>query len=376
MAAGKPDSFLHVSRPEIDVPGARPGDPATYAAARAAFERLIREGKLIRDEQPRLYLYRLTRNGRAQLGIVAEVLVQAYLDGRVRRHEFTRPDKEDDRTRHVEAINANSGPVFLIYRDRSALHGLLHDWVDAHAPDVDFVADDGVRHELWVIDDSDVIREVVDEIEAGGALYIADGHHRCAAAARVCQTRRNQGANSADAPWEAFLGVAFPDSELEILDYNRVVRDLNGLDESEFLERIRESFAVEPADEPVHPSNHGEFGMYLGGKWYRLRYLGKIPTDPVGHLDVSILATELLDPVLGIKDARRDERINFVGGIRGLSELERLVDSGEYAVAFAMRPTDIDELLAVADAGEVMPPKSTWFEPKLRDGMVIQQLED
>lgn len=377
MAAGNPDSFLHVSRPEIDLgPDADPYSAEAYAQARRAFERLLNLGLLRRDAVPAYYLYRLTMGRHRQLGIAAEVAVAAYEDGRVKKHEFTRPAKEDDRMRHIEALDANTGPVFLLYRHDADLAARLDAWTTAHPAEVDFTADDGVRHELWPVTAADVCAAITATIDAQGALYIADGHHRAAAAARVSAARRAAApAAGDDAPHHAFFGVLFPDDQVQVLDYNRVVRDLNGLDMETLLRRLSSHFSVIPADGQVRPDRPGVFGMYVGGAWYRLSVNPEfVPDDPVGRLDASILSALVLEPILGIADIRRDDRIDFVGGIRGLDELERRVDSGEMAVAFSLHPVQLHDLMAVADAGAVMPPKSTWFEPKLRDGLVLQSL--
>ncbi len=374
MVDGKPDSFLHVSRPEIDLePGISLYDDACYQKAAENFDRLQATGAMVRDDTENLYLYRLTFDGRSQLGIAAEVAVQAYLDGRVKKHEFTRPDKEDDRTRHIDAIDANSGPVFLVYRQDPDLDSFLTEWTEQNDPVIDLAADDNVRHEFWVVSGRDDIQRIVGAIDARGALYIADGHHRCAAAARVCQARGTDQPGRHD----GFFGVLFPHNQTRVYDYNRVVSDLNGLDETAFLDAIGDTFDVDPSDGPVRPDRPNTFGMFIGGSWYRLAIDDKLVdrNDPVRRLDVALLADYLLEPVLGISDPRRDKRIDFVGGIRGLGELERRVAAGA-AVAFSLFPTSLDDLMAVADAGQVMPPKSTWFEPKLRDGLLAQLLSD
>jgi uncharacterized protein (DUF1015 family) len=304
--------------------------------------------------------------------------VADYDANRIRRHEFTRPDKEDDRMRQIDALNAQTGPVLLAYRSDPSVDTLLESLANG-TPDVDIVADDGITHRLWVISDAEVISKISRLFGAMPALYIADGHHRSASAARLAAARRpNRPAPTGDENYEFFLAVIFPHAQMQILDYNRVVRDLNGLSPEAFLAKIAQRFSVETRGEPLRPQRRGEFGMYLGGQWYRLRISRSlIPEhDPVARLDVSLLAEHLLQPVLGISDPRRDPRIDFVGGIRGLQELEKRVDSGEMAVAFALYPTQMSELMAVADAGEVMPPKSTWFEPKLADGLVSYLLDD
>lgn len=378
MAASKPYSFLHVSRPEIDLPeGIALTDPVCYRKAAENFSKFQQTNVLIRDTQPSLYLYRLTFQGRQQLGIAAEVACAAYEDGRVKRHEFTRPDKEDDRLRHIEATRSNSGPVFLIYRQQPQVEQVCQAWLAAHAPVCDFVADDGVRHELWVIADNAVIQAIVGGIEHTNALYIADGHHRCAAAVRVAKAHRQaQGQANTNAPHQAFLGVMFPNHQVRIMDYNRVVKDLAGYTVPSFIAALSQVAHVQPVQAPYKPSAPRQIGMYLAGQWYCLQLFERdLPGDPAARLDVSLLQNRVLSPLLGINDPRTDKRIDFVGGIRGIDELQRRVDRGEMAVAFAMFPTNLDDLLAVADAGQVMPPKSTWFEPKLRDGLIIQLID-
>ncbi len=372
-AAGKPYSFLHISKPEIDLPeGIDPYDPAVYAKAAENLKRMMEEGVLVQDEKPCYYAYRLTMGDHQQTGLVAGASVADYDSNRIRKHEFTRPAKEDDRVRQIEAVNAETGPVLLAYPEAPEVDRIL-DEATAGAPAIDVTADDGVRHTLWVIDDDATIDALTRAFDALHAIYIADGHHRSAAGSRVCANRGGVGNPAAP---QYFLSVIFPHHQMRILDYNRVVRDLNGLSPEALLARIAENFEVERSEVPVKPGRPGEFGMYLDGQWYRLRIKPeRVPDDdPVARLDVSLLADNLIDPILGISDPRRDERIDFVGGIRGLAELEKRVDSGEMAVAFSLHPTRMEDLMAVADANEVMPPKSTWFEPKLADGLVSLML--
>ncbi|MBK5965841.1 hypothetical protein CCR95_17575 [Thiocystis minor] len=372
MVAGRPWSFLHISRPEIDLPeGTDPYAPAVYARARENLERMLAEGLLLRDPAPRYYVYRLTMGEHRQTGLVASASVAAYDAERIKKHELTRPVKEDDRVRQIEALNAQTGPVFLVYRATPAIDDLLAE-VGTTPAEVDLTAADGVRHELWTIADATSIVHLTAAFEALDALYIADGHHRAAAASRVAAARRASGASG-----DGFLSVIFPHDQMHILDYNRVVRDLHGLDTDAFMNRLSVAFAIEGSPVPVRPEKPAEFGMYLAGHWYRLTLdSGRIPhDDPVARLDVSLLQDNLIGPILGIKDPRRDERIDFVGGIRGLEGLVQWVDTGEMAVAFSLYPTGMRELMAVADASEVMPPKSTWFEPKLADGLVSQVLD-
>ena len=373
-AAGRPWSFLHISKAEIDLPAdTDPYSPAVYSRSAENLRRLVDAGVLVRDPSPRYYAYRLTLGGHVQTGLVAAASVADYDSNRIRKHEFTRPDKEDDRVRQIEALNAQTGPVLLAYPDCPAVDRLLAE-ATRGTPLADVTAPDGVRHTTWAIAAPAAVAALGSAFDALPRLYIADGHHRSAAASRVAAARRGgTGGGSA----EYFLAVIFPAHEMRILDYNRVVRDLNGLTPDAFLARVGERFAVAPAPGPVHPEAPGVVGMYLGGRWYRLTIDPTLipAADPVARLDVSLLSDHLLGPVLGIADLRRDKRIDFVGGIRGLRELERRVDSGEMAVAFALHATPMGDLMAVADSGQVMPPKSTWFEPKLADGLVSHVLD-
>ncbi len=372
-ATGKPWSFLHISKPEIDLPAdTDPYSPTVYAKGRENLQRMLAAGILHRDATPCYYGYELRMGDHRQLGFVAVASVAAYDDGRIKKHEFTRPDKEDDRVRQIDALNAQTGPVLLAYPDAPRADRLLAQ-ACAGAPAVEVTAADGIRHTIWVVDDATVIGDITAAFDAMPALYIADGHHRSAAASRVAAARRQPGIEQAS---DYFLAVVFPHHQMKIMDYNRVVKDLNGLLPDEFLARIGERFAVAPACGAVKPTCPGEVGLYLPGRWYRLNIDPKLfSADPVARLDVSLLSEHVLGPILGVADLRRDKRIDFVGGIRGLAELERRVDSGEMAVAFAMYPTRMADLMAVADADQVMPPKSTWFEPKLADGLVSHVLD-
>lgn len=377
LAAGRPHSFLHISRPEIDLPpGQDPYAPEVYARGAENFARLMKEGVLIRDATPRYYVYRLRMGEHTQTGLVCTASVAAYQSQRIRRHEFTRPAKEDDRVRQIEALNAQTGPVLLAYRDDADLDALLAA-ATRSTPEVEVEARDGVCHSVWVVDDPQWCVRVSACFEAMPVLYIADGHHRSAAAARVAQARDGAAPGAAgEAAHDYFLAVAFPAGQMQILDYNRVVRDLGELSPERFLGCLASDFEVAAVGAPVAPHQPGEFGLYLARNWYRLTLdPARIPEDPVARLDVSLLTDRVLAPILGIRDLRRDPRIDFVGGIRGLAELERRVDSGGMAAAFALRPTPMGDLMAVADAGEVMPPKSTWFEPKLADGLVSHVLD-
>jgi len=373
---GRPRSFLHISKPEIDLPeGTDPHDDKVYAKGAENLKALIAENVLQRDDQPCYYIYRLNMDGHVQTGLVVIASVADYDTNRIRKHEFTRPDKEDDRVKQIDALNAQTGPVFLTYRHDDNVDKLVADACN-ETPEYDLTADDGVQHTIWVLKDQKTIDAITENFDQMDCLYIADGHHRSAAASRVAAMRRQQGAASDDIS-QYFLSVVFPDNQMQILDYNRVIKDLNGLNKESFLQNIDKAFTIEESAEAVKPTSSGQFGMYLDGQWYRLTITEDlIPLDdPVGRLDVSLLQNQLIDPVLGISDPRRDKRIDFVGGIRGLGELEKRVNSGEMVVAFSFYPTSMADLMAVADAGEVMPPKSTWFEPKLADGLVSHVLD-
>ena len=364
--AGDARSFLHVTKPEIDLP------PATdhyadvvYATGAKNLEKLIADGVLVRDAKPSLYVYALTMNGHTQTGLVFGASVAEYERNVVRKHEFTRPDKENDRVRHVETTRAQTGKVFLVHPKNDVVAREIAQ-ARTKPPHTSFTAPDGVTHELWTIDDPQRIASLEKAFEAIGPIYIADGHHRSAAAARVAQAHRAAGTASADT--EMFLAVSFPADEVRIMPYNRVVKDLGGLTPDAFMKQVEKVFTVREGKPSSKPH---VFGMYMQGRWFTLE-ASNVPTDPVGRLDVSILQDRLLAPILGIKDPRRDTRIAFVGGIRGDGELVKRVDAGE-AVAFSLHPTSIEDLFAIADSENVMPPKSTWFEPKLRDGLVVHR---
>lgn len=368
QADGKPHSFLHVSKPEIDLPAdADPYAEAVYAQGAANLSALQDSGVLRRDATPCFYVYQLEMQGRVQTGVVAAASVAGYDAGDIRRHEFTRPDKENDRVRHIETLDAQTGPVFLIYRSEARLNALL---AEAASGPADAEAElQGVRHSLWVVQQPEQVAAFEAAIGDLDRLYVADGHHRSAAASRVAASRPGDPA----AQW--FLTVTFPHDQVHILDYNRVLADLHGRTPQQFLDALRERASVTPADAPVAPDQRHVYGLYVDGGWYRVQVPDSaVPADPVGRLAVSVLHDHLIEPVLDISDPRRDPRIDFVGGIRGLGELERRVDSGEMAAAFSLHPTSLEDLMAVADSGAVMPPKSTWFEPKLADGMVTYLL--
>jgi len=377
-AAGNPVSFLHVGKPEIDLPpDVHPYDERVYQKGKENLQKLVADGVLKEDRSPCLYVYAQTMGDHTQEGIVCCASVEEYLNDTIKKHELTRKDKEDDRTRHVRVTSAHSGPIFLTYHARPAIDAVV-DRVRRTPPENDFVADDGIRHRVWVISDTTTIGELQKEFAGVRHLYVADGHHRSAAAARVGKEAAESNSNHrGDEEYNFFLAVLFPHNQLRIMDYNRIVKDLNGATVQGFLAELGKIFGVEKAAGPVRPSKKGEYGMYLKGAWYRLQSppppLLTAP-DPVEGLDVSRLQNLVLAPLLGIDDPRMSKRIDFVGGIRGLEELERRVNSEEMAVAFALYPTSITELLAIADAGKTMPPKSTWFEPKLRDGVVVHFL--
>lgn len=377
-AAGKPWSFLHISKPEIDLPeGTDPYAAEVYAKGAENLQREIDEGILMRDAQPCYYVYRLRMGEHVQTGLVFTGSVADYDTNRIRKHEYTRPQKEDDRVRQITELNAQTGPVLLAYRGTTEIADIIGQ-VAAGTPTYDLIADDGVGHTLWVMDDQAQINRLTEIFDAMDALYIADGHHRSASGSRVAKAKNAQARSVAgDNSWDYFLCVAFPHDETRILDYNRVIKDLNGLSPEELLEKTAANFIIEETADRAKPGKPNQFGMYLGGQWYQLEINPeRVPhDDPVARLDISLLQDNLIAPLLGITDPRTDNRIDFVGGIRGLEELERRVDSGEMQIAFALYPTSMHALMAVADANEVMPPKSTWFEPKLADGLISHVLD-
>lgn len=377
-AAGKPWSFLHISKPEIDLPeDTDPYAPVVYAKGAENLQQQIAAGILMRDAEPRYYVYRLRMGDHVQTGLVFVGSVADYDKNRIRKHEFTRPQKEDDRVRQITALNAQTGPVLLAYPSSADVGAIIRQ-VASGKPVYDLVADDGVGHTLWVMEDAAQISKLTALFDAMDALYIADGHHRSASGSRVAKAKNAQlGTKPGDNSWDYFLCVAFPHDETRIMDYNRVVRDLNGRTPEQLLEQIAARFRVQPVSGQAKPVHAGQFGMYLGGRWYQLEIDPQLipANDPVARLDVSLLQDNLIAPLLGIDDPRTADRIDFVGGIRGLNELEKRVDSGEMQVAFALYPTSMEALMAVADANEVMPPKSTWFEPKLADGLVSHVLD-
>ncbi|HEU4934633.1 MAG TPA: DUF1015 family protein [Pyrinomonadaceae bacterium] len=373
LAHGNPLSFLHVSRPEIDLPpGTDIHSDVVYRKAVENFEKLIAECPMEKESEPSLYLYRLIMGDHEQIGIVACCSVDEYDNSTIRKHERTRRDKEDDRTRHMLMLKAQTGPVFLTYRRRAEIDEQVSAAVSA-TPTYDITAPDGVRHTIWRISDTE---SLVKSFESVPLLYIADGHHRAASASRARAELKEQSfAHTGKEDYNYFLTVIFPDSQVQILAYNRTVQDLNGLTQEQFLDTVKEQFTITENASP-EPPERGNWSMYLDGKWYGLQLspATTLPSGTVAALDVSILQDRLLDPILGIKDVRTDKRVDFIGGLRGTKELERLVNEGKAAVAFSLFPTTVNELLMVSDANEIMPPKSTWFEPKLRDGLLIHTI--
>lgn len=373
LAANNPLSFLHVSRPEIDLPGGTgPYSDLVYGKAVENFQTLIKDAPLEAETVPSIYLYRLIMGDHEQVGVVACCSVDEYDQDLIRKHERTRRDKEDDRTRHLIALRAQTGPVFLTYRASREIDTMVMETMMANAI-FDFTAVDGIQHTVWRVPDPVRFVHAFRDVPF---LYIADGHHRAASAARARAELREQSfGHTGDEEYNFFLTVMFPDEQLQILPYNRAVKDLNGLSPVEFLAAVKKTFVVTEGEDPT-PTSRGTWGMYLDGRWYQLGLPGETaaPAGIVDSLDVSILQDRLLDPILGIKDVRTDKRIDFIGGMRGTKELERVVNEGKAAVAFSLFPTTIEDLLRVSDAGEIMPPKSTWFEPKLRDGLLIHTI--
>ncbi len=369
LAAGNALSFLHVSKPEIDLPpGTDLYSPAVYAKGRENFQKLMTDGALREDPAPRFYFYRQIMGAHQQTGLVAAASCEEYLQGVIKKHELTRIDKEDDRVRHIETLNSQTGPVFLTYRAVPAIDELVRR-VTAGQPEVDFTAADGVRHTAWSVVEAATQAALRTEFERIPALYIADGHHRSAAAGRVYQSRKGAGQSG------TFLTVIFPHNQMQIMPYNRVLKDLNGLSPEQLRQKLDAVFILGDAPCP-RPGRRHELGLYLEGKWRTLTFRPQFAatSDPIERLDVTLLQKYVLAPILGIDDPRTSKRIHFVGGIRGSGELEKLVNSGKYACAFSMFPTSIEDLMAIADAGGIMPPKSTWFEPKLRDAMFCHMI--
>ncbi len=377
-AKGHPLSFLHVGKPEIDlVPSISLYDPIVYQKGKENLWKLINDGILVQDEQPFYYVYAQTMDGRTQYGLVGCASVDDYWNDIIKKHEKTRKDKEEDRSNHVRVTNAHTGPIFLTYRDNDTINSIINE-VIKNKPENDFVAPDGITHKSWVIKDDNYIKKIKETFSGIDYLYVADGHHRSAAAAIVGRERQMANPNhTGEEEYNFFLAVLFPASQLKILDYNRVVKDLNGLTIEEFINKVKEVASVEPVPGQFKPSKKGEIGLYIEKQWYKISLNSDLLSnpDPVESLDVAILQNKILAPILGIDDPRTSKRIDFVGGIRGLGELEKRVNSGEMKLAFSMFPTSVDELMKIADSGKIMPPKSTWFEPKLRDGLFIHFLD-
>lgn len=379
MVEGNPYSFLHVDKAEIDLPdGTYLYSDEVYTKANENLEALEADGICAMDDTPCFYVYRQIMNGREQTGLVGCAWVDDYIENRIKKHELTRADKEADRIRHVDTCNANTGPIFLCYRDNEKINAII-DEQKKNEPVYDFVTADGIGNTVWVVDDAATCNELAALLGDAGDFYIADGHHRCASAVNVAKMRREQNPDfDGTEEFNFFLAVLFPASTLEIMDYNRVVKDLNNNTEEEFIDKISNKFQVEPAscDDAYHPEEKHTFGMYLGKKWYKLTAKDGTfdPANPVDQLDVSILQKNLLTPVLDIGDPRTDKRIDFIGGIRGLKELERRCNE-DMEIAFSMYPTTLDDLMSIADANMIMPPKSTWFEPKLLSGLFIHKLK-
>lgn len=370
-AAGNPISFLHVTKSEIDLPADLDiHSQQVYDQAKENLQRFISEGVLMQENKPCYYIYQLIMNGRSQTGLVGVSSVKDYQDNIIKKHEFTRPEKEKDRIDHMRTIEAQTGNVFIAYRDVMEINAIINGWKNTNKPVYDFTATDGIQHTIWIVDRDLVVNSITRLFETQVPFtYIADGHHRAASAAKV--SKELPGSSSA----AYFLTTVFPSSQLAILDYNRVVKDLNGLKPEKFLAMLQDDFYITLSPEPVKPAQLHEFGMYLQGQWYILvARPGTYTNDPIGVLDVTILSNNILEKLLGVKDQRTDKRIDFIGGIRGLGELEKRVKSGEMKVAFSLYPVTIDQLFDIADSGNVMPPKSTWFEPKLRDGLLTHLL--
>lgn len=367
VAEGNPYSFLHITKSEIDLPAAIDvHSKEVYEKAKENLDAFISRPVLFRESKACYYIYQLTMNDKTQTGLVCCSSVNDYEKGLIKKHEFTRPEKELDRINHIKTTGAQTGNVFLAFRDNDELNEIMNKWKTDKSPVYNFKADDGIQHTLWVISDEKIISRITEIFKTQvDCTYIADGHHRAASAAKV----KYQLADHSEAGY--FLSTLFPAGQLHIMDYNRVVKDLDGLSDQEFFDRLNNRFSIEKENQPYSPQAPHNFGMYLGHQWYKITALdGTFSNDPIGILDVTILQDNLLEPVLGIKDQRTDTRIDFIGGIRGLSELEKRVDSGEWAVAFSLYPVTIQQLFDVADTDNVMPPKSTWFEPKLRDGLL------
>ena len=376
MVVGDPYSFLHVDRAEVDLdPSIDIHDKKVYEQARKNLDRMISDGEYTQDEKPCLYIYRQIMNGRAQTGLVFCASIDEYLNDKIKKHEFTRADKELDRINHVDYCDSNTGPIFLTYKEDDVASEVIKAW-SKRKPVYDFTSEDGIQHIVWVIDNEIIVSEIVDLFKDVENFYIADGHHRSASAVKVGLKRREANPNyTGEEEFNYFLAVAFPDNDLMVMDYNRVVKDLNGLTKDQLIEKLKEKFIVSEANEAVKPAKKHTFGMFVENKWYLLEAKDGIynEEDPIEALDVAILQNNVLTPILGIQDVRTSDRIDFIGGIRGIKELERRVNK-DMKIAFSMYPTEVSDIMSVADIGEVMPPKSTWFEPKLRSGLFVHKL--
>lgn len=383
MVIGNPHSFLHVDRPEIDLdPAIDIHDPKVYEKARENLDKMISDGEYTQDEQPCLYIYRQIMNGRSQTGIVFCASIDDYINNVIKKHEFTRADKEEDRINHVDYCDANTGPIFLTYKEDQIASEIIDAWIQNESkrkPVYNFVAEDGITHIVWVIDNEIIINELIDLFKEIDYLYIADGHHRSASAVKVGLKRRAENPNyTGEEEFNYFLAVAFPDNDLMVMDYNRVVSDLNGMTKEELITKLEEKFIVKKSENnaPVKPAKKHTFGMDVENDWYLLEAKEGTfdESDPISQLDVAILQNNVLTPILGIEDVRTSDRIDFIGGIRGIKELEKRVNK-DMKIAFSMYPTEVHDIMDVADIGEVMPPKSTWFEPKLRSGLFVHKLK-
>ena len=376
-AEGNPLSFLRVIKPEIELPiSIDPYSDEVYEKGAEVYNTFKKDDVLVQDSSQNFYIYRLTMEGRTQTGLVGCCHFEEYFEGKIKKHELTRVAKEEDRVKHVDTLNANAEPVFFSYRANQEIDSMLKNLV-LEKPVYDFVAADQIRHELWIIDNASLVSKLEKLFSDIPYLYVADGHHRTAAAARIGERRKKQNPDhTGDEEYNLFLAVLFSDQELEIFDYNRVIKDLNGLSPTEFIEKISGNFSLlQKSEKAIRPLQKGDFSVYLDKNWYLFSPLSReFENDPVKNLDVSYLSDYIFEPILGISDQRTDDRIDFVGGIRGLEELAKRVDSGDMAVAFALFPVSMDELLNVADEGKIMPPKSTWFEPKLRSGLFVHEL--
>ena len=373
-AQGNPASFLHITKSEIDLPANTDvHSQAVYDKAQENLRAFISRNILFRESKACYYVYELKMDGKSQTGLVCGSAVNDYDNDLIKKHEFTRPEKELDRITHIKTTGAQTGNVFIAYKNVDAIDKLINNWKKDHDPVYDFVADDDVQHTIWIVNDDKTISNISKLFKTQvPCTYIADGHHRAASAAKVCASLGDTATHEAG----YFLTTLFPSNQLQIMDYNRVVKDLNGLSEADLLKAIKKNFSIKKSVAAVKPAQLHEFGMYLNNQWYSLSANeGSFTTDPIGILDISILSQNILDPILNIKDQRTDKRIDFVGGIRGLGELEKRVDSGEMAVAFSLYPVSIHQLFDIADSGNVMPPKSTWFEPKLRDGLLTHLID-